>query len=57
MYSGCHEQYQKGIVALYNALKTEESFKGLVMRLKMQPSSSTALATALAEFLEAQPKK
>ena len=23
MYSGCHEQYQKGIVALYNALKTE----------------------------------
>jgi hypothetical protein len=35
----------------------EESFKGLVMRLKMQPSSSTALATALAEFLEAQPKK
>ena len=35
----------------------EDSFKGLVMRLKMQPSSSTALATALAEFLEAQPKK
>ena len=23
MYSGCHEQYQKGIVALYNALKKE----------------------------------
>ena len=23
MYSGCHEQYQKGIVALYTALKTE----------------------------------
>ena len=23
MYSSCHEQYQKGIVALYNALKTE----------------------------------
>ena len=35
----------------------EDSFKGLVMRLKMQPSSSTALATALAEFLDAQPKK
>ena len=35
----------------------EDSFKGLVMRLKMQPSSSTALATALSEFLEAQPKK
>jgi uncharacterized protein YyaL (SSP411 family) len=35
----------------------EDSFKGLIMRLKMQPSSSTALATALAEFLEAQPKK
>ena len=35
----------------------EDSFKGLVMRLKMQPSSSTALATALAEYLDAQPKK
>ena len=23
MYSGCHEQYQKGMVSLYNALKTE----------------------------------
>ena len=24
MYSGCHEQYQKGIVALYKALSSEE---------------------------------
>ena len=23
MYSGCHEQYQKGMVSLYNALKTK----------------------------------
>lgn len=35
----------------------EDSFKGLVMRLKMQPSSSTALATALAEFLDEGQKK
>ena len=25
MYSGCHEQYQKGMVSLYTALKTETS--------------------------------
>ena len=25
MYSGCHEQYQKGMVALYNALKIIEN--------------------------------
>ncbi len=35
----------------------EDSLKGLVMRLKIQPSSSTALATALAEFLEAKQVK
>ena len=25
MYSSCHEQYQKGMVSLYTALKTETS--------------------------------